>query len=245
MNEYVATNDGQQHPPQLTIVEDAESSTPELSALREARRRAVDARVAAERALRDAEEAEAGLVAQEELAVASALAARREKASEAARVAASREREALECVAQIEARLKHSMQAKEHAQIAASSVAQSRIEAQRALDRLDASLAGFDEQLRAAEATERELEAELARVRDQALAATQAREHAVSIVSGSPALISAPSAVNVPALVAAPVANPIADQPPGRSAVVSDLLAIAAQRAAERRAADAARAQVR
>ena len=221
-----------------------EVDPPEVVALREARQRAVTARIDAANALREAEEAEARLLAQEEEAVFAALTARRERAAEAARLAAENERVAADRVAVLETEFQRCSQTKENVETAARSVMQSRDEAQLALDRLTASLAEFEDRLREAEANERSLELELTASRRAAEEMTRARERAEAAIPPAAGPVPIASTVVAPGEAAQKAGVSSAVWP--ISSNIGDPFAIAAQRAqraAERRAADAARGQ--
>lgn len=206
--------------------------SPEVLALREARRQAFEVRVAAEQALRDAEQAEAALIAEEECALAAAAAARRDQLAEAARVAAARERDAIERVSTIQAQLSQFTQARKDAQMAAAAVAQALAEAKSALERLIASGSEREREVETAAEQVRKIELELIAARQRAHDATQARaqaDAALALTEGSSEALRSPN---------------LAEAEAPRLAVVSDFATIAAQRAAERRAADAARTRV-
>lgn len=211
-----------------------EVSTPEVLALREARQRALEARRDAEKALHEAEEAEARLLVQEEQAIAAAIKLLQEQAAEAVRVAAENDRLATDYVATIEAEFLSCSQSKAEIEAATRSVMESRDEAQRVLDRLVLSLAEIHEKLSQVEEHERRLEAELVTSRQHAEKMTRAREQAEAAI---PSLAGPVVLAVVPSPVLSPPASNVS------AACDSTLLDARAQRAAERRAADAARAQ--
>ncbi len=231
--------------PAIANLDGLEVLTPELIALRDARKRAFEARVAAENALRQAEEAEARLRVQEEQAAAAAAAARYEQLAEEAREAAAREAEAIERVALLEAQFHQSSTAKDEAQATAMSVAQACNEARSALEQLIASLAACEEKVTATATHARQVEAMLAASKQRAREATQARERAeAALPSSSPMrpatlptmTLPVVASVECPAPAAESTETPTVEQP----AFFANS-ALAAQRAAERRAADAER----
>ena len=204
---------------------DTEAYSPELDALRDALKRAAEARVAAENALMQAHAAEAKLIAEEQRATAAAAAARHAQLVQAACAAVEREREAMERVSDIEAQLLDSRRIREEIQAESNRVAQSLDEARRVLESLVAAAAEQEQRSETAAATERQLESERLAALQHAERAAQIREHAEA------------------ALQPAPVAQQIATPDPGmhQPAGAFDVAAARAQRAAERRAADAAR----
>ena len=209
-----------------------DASTPEIDALREALRRATDARAAAERALRDAEQAEAAIAAEEQRAIA-AITAERQRLDDVARTAAEREREALASVASVETQLEGFVHARDKAQAAADAVQQALNEAKATLERLLASAAEHEREREAATEQTRSVETELRVRRQRAADATREREEAETAL----AQFAQPPEPTAQPKVAE--SDPI---DPPQPAAVSDFTTIAARRAAERRAADAARA---
>jgi DNA repair exonuclease SbcCD ATPase subunit len=211
--------------PVALLERDNDLHSPELEALRDARKRAADARIAAENALMQAHAAEAKLIAEEERATAAALAARHGQLVDAIDVAAERERLALEDLSKIEAQLHESHRARDEIQAESNRVAQSLDEAKRTLENLVAAAAEQAQRSESAAATERQLETERLAVLQCAQGSTQLRKQAEAAL----ALLQTP----LPQQIAAPT-DPPAD--------AFDLAAARAQRVAERRAADAARA---
>ena len=198
----------------VLVPEGGDGMPPELIELREARRRAAEARAAAERTFRDAQAAEAQLVAQEEQALAAAFAAKRERFAENARAALALQREAVEILAALQLQMERiaSMKPQMEAGVAA----------------IRASLAEHEDQLRAVEASERKLRADIAIAEREAQRCTRAREQADAAVHATAQHI--------------PDDNGIAPAPAASKPEPPTTLSDAAQRAAERRAADAARA---
>jgi hypothetical protein len=224
---------------QVTLLErENELHSPELEALRDARKRAADARIAAENALMQAHATEAKLIAEEERATATAAAARQAQLVDTARLAAESELEALEQLSQIEGQLEESRHERDEIQAESNRVAQALDEAKRAVESLVAAAAEQEQRSESAAATERQLEAERLAALQRAEDAAQLRERAEAALTQTPLLqqIAAPKAAHTDGVWGAP--EPGIYQPPD----AFDLGTARAQRAAERRAADAARA---
>jgi hypothetical protein len=215
-----------------------ELQSPELDALRDARKRAADARIAAENALIQANAAEAKIIAEEALATAAAAAARHAQLVDAARLAAEREREAQEQLSQIEVQLEESRRTRDEIQTESNRLAQALDEAKRALESLVAADADQAQRGESAAATARQLETERLAALERAEGATQLRGRAEAAVVHTPLpqQIAAPTAAQTGAVWGVP--EPGLYQPVD----AFDLSTVRAQRAAERRAADAARA---
>jgi hypothetical protein len=252
MNDLQMHNDTYAGPVAL-LERDNDLNSPELEAVRDARKRAAEARIAAENALMQAHAAEAKLIAEEERATAAAAAARHAHLIDAARVAVEREREALDQVSKIEAQLLESRRVREAIQAESNRVAQSLAEARRALESLVAAAAEHEQRSESAAAAERQLETERLAAVECAQGAAQVREHAEAALLQTPVAPQlAPPQPVAPQLVAPVLEAPVASQTdavvsapePGlyQAAGAFDLAAARAQRAAERRAADAARA---
>ena len=141
-----------------------EERPPELVALVAARQRATEARAAAERAFREAQAAEAQLAAQEEQAIAAAAAAKRERLAENARAAVASERAAVETLAALHLEIQR--------------VGSIKAQTEAAVTATRASLAEYEEQLRAAEASERELQGDIAIAEHNAQECARACEQA-------------------------------------------------------------------
>jgi len=237
MDDPQAHNDTSAGP--VTLLErENELHSPELEALRDARKRAADARIAAENALMQAHATEAKLIAEEERATAAAAAARRAQLADAARRAAEREREAQEQISQIDVQLEESRREREEIQAESNRVAQSLDEAKRALESLVAAAAEQAQRSESAAATERHLETERRAALGRAEDAAQSWEQAEGALLHTPLprQTAASTAAQSDAVWGAP--EPGMYQP----ADAFDLGTARAQRAAERRAADAARA---
>jgi hypothetical protein len=202
--------------------------SPELDALRDARKRAADARIAAENALIEAHAAEAKLIAEEERATAAAVVAKREQLSQAASAAAERERSALERVSNTAAQLQQSQRTCDEIQSESNVIAQALDEARRTLETLIASAAEQAKRLEQAAADERHFEAQHAEAQQHAREATSAREHAEAAVLF---VLPAPQFETLKGTL----------EPDVPQTGIPSFLVTRAQRAAERRAADAAR----
>lgn len=190
----------------------ADEVPPEVAALRLARLRAAEVREAAERALREAETAEAQLALQEEQAIAAVAAAKREVLTRRAQAATTLEQKAIEALAVLQSEIQHATSAKAQTEAAVAA--------------LRASLMEHEEQLREAEASERKLQGDLTNVELAAQECVRARQRAEVSLQGM-----AQRPVVDSDLPPAPAASKPEPPPPS----------LAAQRAAERRAADAAR----
>lgn len=215
MNDSIRVSDPVWHATAVILGPESTEETPlDVVALRVARQRAGEARAAAERALREAQATEADLVAQEELAIAAAAEAKRERFAENARVAAASEREAFETLSALQLQIQRvgSMKAQTEAAVAA----------------IRASLTEHEAQLRAAEASEWDLQGDVAIAERTAQDCTRARKHADAALHATEQHVPNGNGIR-PALAASK------PDPPST-------LSVAAQRAAERRASDAARA---
>jgi chromosome segregation ATPase len=231
----------------LTLLEpENDFHSPELDVLREALKRAAEARIAAETALMQAHETEAKLIAEEQRARSAASAARHAHLIEAARTAVEREREAVERVSKIDAQLLESQRMRGEIQAESNRIAQSLDEARRALENLVAAAAEHELRSENAAATERQLETERTAAFECAEGAARIREAAEAALQAPVAQQTATPAPFAP--LAPPQPDPVVHaqdsgmyQPAG-AAGAFDVAAARAQRAAERRAADAARA---
>jgi hypothetical protein len=226
--------------PVALLARDYDLQSPELEALKEARKRAAEARIAAENALMQAHAAEAKLIAEEERATTAAIAAWHARLVDAARVAAEREREALEQVSKIEAQLHESRRARDEIQAESNRVAQSLDEASRALESLVAAAAEQEQRSESAAETGRQLETERLAALQYAQGSAHVREQAEADLfqTSIPQQSVAPPAPQTDAVWGAPE--------PGIYKL-EDVFGLAADRAhhaAQRRAADAARAAI-
>jgi hypothetical protein len=218
MNDSTAPGERTPLAPVLPVATDGIYETPpEVVAIRDARQRAAETRSAAERLLREAQAAEAQLVVQEEEALAATAAARRERLAENARAAIKLEREARDTLSALQVQIQHVASVKSQTEVAVVA--------------LRASLAEHEDQLRAVEARECQLLADVTVAERHAHECTRARELVEAALNG--------------AIPEAPVSNDNMPDPGATTHEVPSPESLKAKYAAERRAADAARAKDR
>lgn len=218
MNDSTAPGEGTPLAVVLPVAtDDSYDTPPEVLAIRDARQRAAEARSAAERLLREAQAAEAQLIAQEEEALAATAAVKRERLAENARAAIRLEREAHENLSALQLEIQH--------------VASMKSQTEMAVHALRTSLAEHEDQLRAVEARERKLQSDVTVAEMHAHDCTRARELGEAALNG--------------ALPQAPFSNGIIPNPHTTTPELPSPESLRAKYAAERRAADAARATER